>query len=720
MQRLRGFPQRVFNYSHGLTLGTVLLAVLMAGGCATFPVHRTGAAVARLRRVSPQLWVGGQPTQEGLAQLKALGVQTVISVRSAAAAEASACAREGLRFVALPLSWHGAPDHQQSLEILQTIRAAAAAHETVFLHCYRGRDRTGAIVALYRLAHDGWTVDHALAEAHAAGLTAVTWSLHHWLLDMRALLDVTLPAGVVDAVPASAAAPAQDIAEPPLAHLQALEPLTFHELLELSKDPFPAGPIREKYNNLWTRPLISNAAYDNSVQPHRPTHPALGPILRVVTWNIELSQHIDEAIAAFTDETAFAALLDDHRAQPASRARRRALQERRLLEAADVVILQEMDIGMKRSGYRDAARDLAEALQMNYAYIPEYVEIDPVLLGTETIRFANGQQDADATTYYAVDPARYRGLFGLAVLSRYPIVAVEGFRLFNQTYDWYWQEQQKTSYLERLRRFGAKYVLHETPHREMKVGGRSYFRVDLRVPGLPEQRVSVINVHLEIKCTPEARAKQMAEILNYIKGIPHPVILAGDFNSAPQDLSPTSTPRVIQRSLEAPEFWINRGLEYLVPPALLLDLARFVSNATKNYQNPTAVHIPLIAPNPSAELFRLIERFRFSDGGAFDFRGDRGRSAGRVGTLSNANERDRWAYKITFRVDRTVAQCIGKYRLDWVFVKAYLQQPRQRAGPYRFAPHFGRTLNALNQFLRVRISDHDPNVVDLPLEEPPQ
>lgn len=508
--------------------------------------------------------------------------------------------------------------------------------------------------------------------------------------------------------------------QPPPVRYQAPELLTFEDILALSEKPYPSGATRPTYDALWTTPIISNEAYYRGVQPRKPSSPDLGEFLRVVSWNIEQSLHMDEAIEAFTDEEAFAGRLHPRKAKPGSPRHRRALAERALLPDADVVVLQEMDIGVKRSGYRDAARDLAEALDMNYAYLPEYLEVDPVLLGTEVIRFREGQEDPEATAYYAVDPKRYKGLFGVAVLSRYPIVHAEGFRLFHQGYDWYWREKPKLSFPERVRRFGAKEVFRETVHREMKVGGRVYFRVDLHVPDLPEQRVSVINVHLEIKCTPQDRAAQITEILAYIQDIPHPVILAGDFNSAPQDLSATSTPRLLKRNLSVPEFWVSRGLEYLTPYALVIHVTGFLSNVTKNYQNPPAAHIPILAPNLASELFQVIRTFRFSDGGAFDFRGDRRRSAGgRGGLLANSNERDRWAYKTTFRVDRTLFRLIGKYRLDWIFVKAYLKRPRDRQAPYRFAPHVGRTLNALNTSLSTRISDHDPNVVDLPLQEPP-
>ena len=49
-------------------------------------------------------------------------------------------------------------------------------------------------------------------------------------------------------------------------------------------------------------------------------------------------------------------------------------------------MLNEVDMGMKRSEYRDVARELAAALHMNYAYGVEFVEVDPIFaLGTEQV-----------------------------------------------------------------------------------------------------------------------------------------------------------------------------------------------------------------------------------------------------------------------------------------------------------------------------------------------
>jgi hypothetical protein len=118
-------------------------------------------------------------------------------------------------------------------------------------------------------------------------------------------------------------------------------------------------------------------------------------------------------------------------------------------------------------------------------------------------------------------------------------------------------------------------------------------------------------------------------------------------------------------------------------------------------------------------MFGSIEDFRFDDGGAFDFRGDAARSTGgETGTLANANQRDRVGYKTTFELKRTLARVIGKYRLDWFFVKSFLQEPRDVTGSYRFAPHFGATLEEMNNATKQQISDHHTNVIDLPFDEP--
>ncbi len=489
--------------------------------------------------------------------------------------------------------------------------------------------------------------------------------------------------------------------------------LSFTELKQLVKNPQPGGALEAKVQRLLNRPIISNEAYYSGMRPTRAQNAALGDNLRVATWNVEKSLRMKEVAAILKSQTALEDYLDPKTSAKGSAAYLELLRERERLASADVIVLQEMDIGISRSGYRDAARDLAQALGMNYAYAPQQLEIDPVLLGLEGISDGRGGE-----VRHQPDEARYKGVFGLAVLSRYPIKSAQSFQLKAQPYDWHAGEKAGTDLAEGARRLATEIVFENQIVREMKVGGRIFFRVDLDVPGLPDNTLTVVNNHLEIKARPKDREAQMAEILSYIQPIPHTVVMAGDHNSAHSDLSPTSVTRIFSRTTSNPQTWLGVSMDLLMAAPAAVNSGRVLLNTAKNFHSPMAAHIPVVLPNMTRGLFARIEEFRFADGGAFDFRGDKERSINRSGAkLANSNEKAIKGQTPTFSVKRPIGP-IGRSRLDWIFVKA---PPSAQPGKdsYRLAPHFGETLTGLLEGLTVRLSDHNPCVVDLPLQEPP-
>ena len=93
------------------------------------------------------------------------------------------------------------------------------------------------------------------------------------------------------------------------------------------------------------------------------------------------------------------------------------------------------------------------------------------------------------------------------------------------------------------------------------------------------------------------------------------------------------------------------------------------------------------------------------------------RTLGRQGTLANSNERGSKGFMTTFALPRT-AGVVGKYRLDWIFVKAYLKDDPGSEDSYRFAPRFARTMNEANQAFDDPLSDHAAISVDLPINQP--
>ena len=128
-------------------------------------------------RISDVLYRGGQPTEAGLEQLAKLHIKTVVNLRDddeRGHTEGTAVVAAGLRYFNLPLSSFNRPGNDRVAEILSIINAPE--NQPVFVHCKRGSDRTGVIVAIYRIAHDGWTADQAKQEAGHFGLGF--WQIH--------------------------------------------------------------------------------------------------------------------------------------------------------------------------------------------------------------------------------------------------------------------------------------------------------------------------------------------------------------------------------------------------------------------------------------------------------------------------------------------------------------------------------------------------------------
>jgi protein tyrosine/serine phosphatase len=121
--------------------------------------------------VGDRLFRGGQPKPGGYARLARLGVKTVVNLRDDdehARAEGEEARAAGLRYYNVPLGRLGRPSDAEVERVLQLIDAPE--NEPVFVHCHRGADRTGVVVAIYRMRHDGWTAERAQAEANHFGM----------------------------------------------------------------------------------------------------------------------------------------------------------------------------------------------------------------------------------------------------------------------------------------------------------------------------------------------------------------------------------------------------------------------------------------------------------------------------------------------------------------------------------------------------------------------
>ncbi len=488
--------------------------------------------------------------------------------------------------------------------------------------------------------------------------------------------------------------------------------LTYSEIADLYSQSSLSPVLKLRLNRLLNEPFVKNISA-HSARPLISSSPILGEYIRVAQWNIQRGLEFGAIQAVFEGEERVAATLDPVKFPPNSLARKVMLEQAAMLRDADVIILNEVDWGIKRSDYRNIPEELAGLLGWNYAFGVEFVELSPVH------RNLQGGNSDPTSRSEDIDIERYKGLHGTAILSRFPLENVRLIPFKNQPYDWFEGEKKGVSLIEKGRRKLVKEIFLEKAMKEVRRGGRMMLIAEITDPRFPAGRATVVATHIESRASPSNRRAQLNELLETIKPIRTPVIVAGDMNTSTTDMTPTTIERELRKRFGRPEYWIKTGINQILGYGMLHDAVSTTLTFGRNYGDPTVRHIPILMPNEERKFFSLLKSFRFEDGGAFDFRGEASRSAGgRKSTLANSNERDGKGFVTTFRLPRPV-KFIGKFKLDWIFVKpVHLFDSSDYQGSYLFAPHFGRTLVAINSLVPGRISDHSPLIVDLPLSEP--
>ena len=487
--------------------------------------------------------------------------------------------------------------------------------------------------------------------------------------------------------------------------------LTYNELVALYENDPPPPALANKLAALLETPFVNNSAGLRPVRVIKSTT-SKGNFLRVAAWNIERGLEFDAVKAALTNDQRFF-----RRLNPELRSSRfnlaSVLEQAAELSRADIIVLNEVDWGLKRTNYRNVIRELAAATQLNYAFAVEFVEVDPLVLGIETLEGESSADKEEMVRNLAVDKSRVLGLHGTAILSRLPLRNARVVRFAKQGHDWYHDEKDGISKLESGKRKGAKLVFGEKVMREVRRGGRMMLLADVADKSIPGGTMTVVATHLEDKAKPAERLEQLKEVLKEIENIDHPVVLAGDMNTSGSDQTPTSFQREVKKRLGSTSFWATQGIKYATGVGLFYDITIGLVKMQRTRKDPTVKSVKFVSENPEEKFFSTLKDFRFLDGGAFDFRGSKLHSIGGSGeTLSDSNERGKKGFVSTLELD-------GKFKvelkLDWIFVKPpRLNDPHDRDQAYFFAPQFGRTLKTLNHSLKDRISDHNPLIADLP------
>lgn len=159
-------------------------------------------------QVDAHVYRGGQPTDEGFQNLAKLGVKTIIDLREAgdrSTAEDRLVTAAGMKYVNVPMTGLTPPTEREITQILSMLEDSSSG--PVFVHCLRGADRTGAVIAAYRIDHDKWDNVRALKDAKAHSMSFFQVPREHYIRSFRPFTvdaKVTSPTVAATVLPVAA------------------------------------------------------------------------------------------------------------------------------------------------------------------------------------------------------------------------------------------------------------------------------------------------------------------------------------------------------------------------------------------------------------------------------------------------------------------------------------------------------------------------------------
>jgi protein tyrosine/serine phosphatase len=167
-----------------LGASALLVALTLLAPLAYSETQPSFRELPNLYKVNEHLYRGAQPRSGGIKRLSELGVKTIVNLRGEdelSRSERSEAKRYNIQYFSVPMAGIGRPTDAEMSKVMGIVDAPE--NWPVFIHCKHGSDRTGTVVACYRITHDRWDAEKATAEARRFGMSWIETGMRSYISD---------------------------------------------------------------------------------------------------------------------------------------------------------------------------------------------------------------------------------------------------------------------------------------------------------------------------------------------------------------------------------------------------------------------------------------------------------------------------------------------------------------------------------------------------------
>jgi hypothetical protein len=355
------------------------------------------------------------------------------------------------------------------------------------------------------------------------------------------------------------------------------------------------------------------------------------------------------------------------------------------LRQADILTVNNANFYNEESNFRNQVKQMADSLNANYIFAPEFIEASPSLL-KQNLKFNSKELKQVTQNPYLTDietnfkkfqdpSSQFRGLKGNAIITKLPLKSAKVIRL-PACYDWFTEEAELINNGKEKNK--VKYRAGEGKVDVIRRGGRIALIAEL--VNYNNDVITVVSSQLENRAQPKCKQEQLRVVLKSIQFTQGPVILAIDLNNFGKYTGPQTIATRAKTMVTDPEFLAKQAINVVNPFSLVTGATSLTYGNYRKAGNPTVKHIPILLPNKAYPIYKMIKDFRFIDNHGFDFSGEN--------ELANSNERKNRRYKQSYEYKGLLGK--AKKKVDWIFVKNI-----NKGNKLSYLPHSAETLSSL-------------------------